>query len=109
MTRPASMRDAMPLTADWVDKKRAEWGRDHVNDCVRRAMAGEPGYFYAIEGGHVLGTPWPVGAAVEGSPLPPGQVKGRSVVEWQRAAVLCGAAFAGFMREPGQGGERGAD
>lgn len=108
MTRPASMRDAMPLTADWVDKKRAEWGRDHVNDCVRRAMAGEPGYFYAIEAGHVLGTPWPVGAAVEGSPFPVQQVKGRTVQEWQRAAVLFGAAFVAFLREPVQGGDSGA-
>lgn len=107
MTRPASMRDAMPKTAEWVDKRRAEWGRDHVNDCVRRAMGGEPGYFYAMEAGHVLGTPWPAGAAVEGLPIPPERAKGHTVAEWQRAAVLLGVAFAAFMREPGQGGDSG--
>ncbi len=111
MNKPASLRESMPQTAEWVDRKRAEWGKAHVNDCVRRAIAGEPGYFYAIEGGNVLGTPWPAGTAVDGGP-PVAQRPGArklSVHEVQRMAVLCGASFAGFMREPTNGGGDGAN
>lgn len=99
MNKPASLRDAMPETADWVDQKRVEWGRDYVDQCIRRALKGEPGWFYAIENGKVLGTPWPVdavGAVIDGGT--------RSVAQMQQAAILLGASFAGFMREPVKGG-----
>ncbi len=92
--KPASMRDAMPETADFVDRKSVEWGRAHVRDCIERALRGEPGWFYAMEAGHVRGTPF-----IEPDP----------VAEWQRMAVLVGASFAAFMREPeGKGGSDGA-
>ena len=31
------MRSTMPDTADWVARKRLDWGKEHVNDCLRRA------------------------------------------------------------------------
>ncbi len=99
MNKPASLRDAMPETADWVDQKRVEWGRDYVDQCIRRALKGEPGWFYAIENGKVLGTPWPVDAAA--AVIDGGK---RSVAQMQQAAILLGASFAGFMREPVKGG-----
>ena len=56
-----SLRTAMPKTARWVDDRRAEMGKDYVNACIKKALAGEAGQFYAVEGGNVLGTPfaWP--------------------------------------------------
>lgn len=89
-TRPASLRDSMPKTAEWVDRMRAQLGVTHVNEQIRLALKGEPGHFYAIEGGHVLGTPFP--------PTHP-------IDQEQRLAVLVGAVFAGFIAEP----EGGAD
>lgn len=80
------MRASMPETAEWIERKRSELGREHVNDCIRRAMAGEPGHFYAMENGHVLGVPFP---------------SVHPMAEMQDYAVLCGVTFAGFMREPG--------
>jgi hypothetical protein len=52
------LRSAMPLTAAWVDQQRGRFGKDHVNDCIRRALRGERNLFYAVEAGHVLGTPF---------------------------------------------------
>lgn len=88
MTQPSKrvdMRTSMPATAEWVTQKRAEWGTEHVNACIRRALAGEAGEFYAVEAGHVLGVPFPAT---------------HPMAEVQNYAVLCGVAFAGFMREP---------
>lgn len=93
------MRIAMPETADFVDRKRVEWGRAHVDDCLKRALAGEPGYFYAIEGGHVLGTPWGI---------PDGGLSGElCVARLQAMALMMGTTFAGFMREPATAAEPG--
>jgi hypothetical protein len=75
----------MPMTAEWVDRKRAEYGAAHVNDCIKRAVGGEPGLFYALEAGNVLGTPWPAGTVLEAD---------------QRFAVMMGCSFAGFIAEP---------
>lgn len=80
-----NLRQDMPETAAWVDKRRAEWGAQHVNDCIRRAMAGEPGFFYALERGNVLGTPFPAT---------------HPVAELQDQAVLLGTTFAGFIAQP---------
>lgn len=73
------------MTAEWVDRQRAELGHAHVNDCIKRAVAGEPGLFYAMEGGHVLGTPWPVDTAI---------------ADDIKFAVMVGCTFAGFIAEP---------
>lgn len=79
------MRTTMPATAQWVDKQRAEWGAAHVNTCIRLALAGQPGEFYALEAGHVMGVPFPATHAMAAA---------------QNYAVMCGVTFAGFMREP---------
>lgn len=102
MSQPASqagakfdLRQQMPETAKWVDRQRAEYGADHVNQCIRRAMKGEPGQFYAIERGHVLGTPFP---------------STHPVAEWQDFAIMTGSSFAGFIAEPAaQGATDGQD
>lgn len=89
MNQPANkkidLRKDMPETAAWVDQRRAAWGKQFVNDCIRRALGGEAGLFYALEGGHVLGTPFP---------------PDHPVAELQGQAVLLGTTFAGFIAEP---------
>lgn len=79
------LRGHMPETAKWVDRKREELGAKHVNGCIRKALAGEPGWFYAIERGHVLGTPFP-------ATHPIGQE--------QNMAITLGCTFAGFIANP---------
>ena len=105
MSKPASLRAVMPETADWIDQRRLQWGSEHVDACLRKGLRGEQGYFYAIEAGRVVGTAWPMEAALAG--LKPGG--GQSVAAMQAMAVLCGAAFAAFMREPEAGGAHGTD
>lgn len=88
MSQPAprvDMRQQMPETAKWVEAKRTELGKDHVNACIKRALAGEPGLFYAIERGQVLGTPFPATHVIAAD---------------QRMAVLVGCTFAGFIALP---------
>lgn len=80
-----SLRDKMPETAKWVAAHREALGKEWVNDCIRRAQAGEPGLFYAMEAGHVLGTPFPATHPVHA---------------WQQYAVMVGTKFAGFIAQP---------
>lgn len=49
----------MPRVGALIADKRREVGDEHVTACQRKGMAGEPGWFYAWEGGVALGTPWP--------------------------------------------------
>ena len=88
------LRKQMPMTAEWVEARRAEFGKPFVDDCIRRALKGEAGRFYAIEGGHVLGTPFP---ATE------------PMAHWQDYAVVCGVRFAGFIASPTGGMTHGTD
>ena len=48
----------MPRVWEGIEAKKGEWGAQHVAECIRRGMAGEPGWFYAFERGHVVGTPF---------------------------------------------------
>jgi hypothetical protein len=85
-----SLREKMPRTTEWVDAQRTALGKDWVNDCIRRATPkngkpGEPGLFYAMEAGHVLGTPFPADHPLH---------------EAQRIAVMVGVQFAGFIAQP---------
>lgn len=96
MNQPASqpgqrmdLRRQMPETAAWVEARRQEWGAEHVNACIRRALKGEPGLFYAIEAGHVLGTAFPAT---------------HPIWEWQTLAVATGSKFAAFMAQPPKAG-----
>ncbi len=79
------LRQQMPETSKWVDAKRIEYGKDYVNDCIRRALKGEPGQFYAMERGHVLGTPFPAT---------------HPFAQAQDYAILTGCSFAGFLSKP---------
>lgn len=91
MSQPASqridMRQQMPETADYIDQRRREWGADYVNDCIRRSLKGEPDCFYAIEGGHVLGTPFAMEATAEVAAL---------ILRW-------GTSFCCFLKRPREG------
>jgi hypothetical protein len=88
------LRQSMPKTAKWVSDRRAEFGAEHVNACLRRSLQGEPGLFYAMEAGHVLGTPFPAEAPES---------------RWQNFSICTGAGFAVFMQPPAaKGGEHGA-
>jgi hypothetical protein len=88
MNQPAQREDkrlAMPKTADFVKRMREQWGTEHVNACLKRAQAGEPGFFYAIELCQFAGTPFP---------------QGHPIYEWQANAILWGVGFAVFMATP---------
>lgn len=52
------MREAMPNVAEQVDGLRAKYGSEHVVECIKRGMQGEPDQFYAFEAGQVIGTPF---------------------------------------------------
>jgi len=89
------LRQHMPETAKWVDQKRQELGAEFVNGCIRRALKGEPGLFYALERGHVLGTPFPATHPIADS---------------QTYAITMGCSFAGFIATPATpGGSNGAN
>jgi hypothetical protein len=85
--KQAGLRDSMPETAIWVDSKRKEFGSDFVNGCIKQALAGVPGRFYAMENGHVLGTPF---AATD------------PIADWQNYAITTGCKFAAFIETPGE-------
>lgn len=95
MGQPAKkldLRQSMPETAAYVDKRRAEWGADYVNDRIKRSLKGEPNCFYAVEGGHVLGTPFDAPVTAEVAAL---------VVRW-------GMTFVCFLQQPVEGVADGA-
>jgi hypothetical protein len=59
------LKAAMPLTAAWIKTQRELMGNEHVTKMIKDAMGddaanvpGKPDCFYAIEGGHILGTPF---------------------------------------------------
>ncbi len=56
--RLALIRDAMPGVARNIADKRRTLGDAHVNECIKRGLAGEPGWFFAREGAIAIGTPW---------------------------------------------------
>ena len=86
-------RDVMPNVARLVDAKRAEYGPAHVRECITRAMRGEPGWFYAFEGGMVQGTPF----------------EGDSVtMDALRLSVSLGGRWAMVMRPPKKEEQHGA-
>lgn len=55
--RIMEIKARMPKTYDAIGRKAAEIGRP-AYAMVRRAIAGQPNLFYAIEGGRVVGTPF---------------------------------------------------
>ena len=81
----SNLRTAMPATAKWVQGCRKEYGQAHVDRCIRDGLGGVPGRFYAIEAGHITGTPFEAT---------------HPIAEFQGLAVVTGAIFAGFIARP---------
>lgn len=52
-----TLRTLMPVTARRIDRMREQLGKDVVNDMLRKAIAGESGYFFAMENHRTFGTP----------------------------------------------------
>lgn len=64
-----NLRDKMPKTADFVDRLREVFGKEYINDIIRRGIKGEP-VFYAEENGITIGTPMPEkGTAITWDPV----------------------------------------
>lgn len=84
-SKPVNLRSEMPETAIFVDSKRKEFGAEFVNACIKAALSGTPGRFYAMENGHVLGTPFP--------PTHP-------ISQDQCFALMTGCKFAAFIAQP---------
>jgi len=59
-----SLREVMPKVAEIVDRLRAQMGADWVNARIADGLAGKPDNFYAVERGHVVGTPFTLDAAL---------------------------------------------
>lgn len=59
------MREAMPTVAGWIDELRRAFGADQVDPSIRAGMRGEPNRFWAMEGGHELGTQFEEGRRVQ--------------------------------------------
>lgn len=51
------LREAMPETAMRIDRMRTEIGVAAVNEILRNAMLGLPGYFFAMENHRTFGEP----------------------------------------------------
>jgi hypothetical protein len=54
-----SLREEMPQTAAFIDAMREAFGAEAINPQIKKGMAGVPGFFYAKENGHEVGTPAP--------------------------------------------------
>lgn len=55
MPKTAETRAAMQLCAAFADDLRREFGAAEINAQIRRGMKGEPGLFWASEGGYEVG------------------------------------------------------
>jgi len=83
--KTANLRGSMPETAKWVDEQREKHGAPWVNSCIKAAMAGTAGRFYAMENGHFLGVPFP---------------STHPVAQDQDFALMVGCKFAAFIATP---------
>lgn len=63
MTEKMDMREAMPVTAAWIDQMREVFGVNEVHRAVLRGMRGGVG-FHATENGYEMGTPMPRGVRI---------------------------------------------
>jgi hypothetical protein len=76
----------MPQTYRSIQAKASEIGRE-AYALVRRSLAGQRNAFYAIERGHVVGTPFEEVDLVPDVARLMVQFECRSVVMWARSAV----------------------
>lgn len=83
--RFALIRQAMPGVSRIVADKRKVLGDAWVTQCIKRGLAGEPGWFFAREGGIAIGAPFPTD-----DPL---------LTNWAAAQVTSTQAVV-VMREP---------
>jgi hypothetical protein len=60
----ADLKKAMPKVAGIVSSMRAQLGKQWVDQCINKAIAGEPDMFYAMERGHIVGTPFSLDVAL---------------------------------------------
>jgi hypothetical protein len=60
----ADLKQAMPKVAEIVKGMRAQFGKAWVDQCINKAVAGEPDMFYAMERGHIVGTPFTLDLAL---------------------------------------------
>ena len=49
-----NMREQMPITAAWIDELRRVFGREYIDQQIRRGLKGD-GVFQATENGHEIG------------------------------------------------------
>lgn len=54
----SDLKSQMPTVATIVQERRQAWGDAHVNRCIKEGLKGRPNRFYAIEAGHIVGTPF---------------------------------------------------
>lgn len=54
----ALIRQAMPKVLPLMETHRKNMGAEHVQECQRKGMAGQPGWFYARQGVITIGAPW---------------------------------------------------
>ena len=76
-------RDLMPKVWEEIGRLKVQFGSAHVAECIRRGTAGEPDWFYAFEGGHVVGTPF---------------TADKRLAEWILVAVTMGSRHCCVMR-----------
>jgi len=56
--KPKPLREAMPLTAAWIDELRDAFGKESIDNSIRLGMQGFPDWFHATEGEREVGTPF---------------------------------------------------
>lgn len=59
-----SLKAQMPKVAEMVAGMRRDMGDAWVDACIKAGMAGKPDQFFAVEGGHIVGTPFTLGSAL---------------------------------------------
>lgn len=58
-----NLRNEMPNVSAFIDKMREAFGKDMIDEQIRKGLRGEP-CFYAKENGHEVGTKSPRGTRV---------------------------------------------
>lgn len=58
-----NLREQMPEVTAFIDELREAFGKEHIDQQIRRGIKGEP-VFYAKENGHQIGTPITEGVLV---------------------------------------------
>lgn len=82
------IRQAMPRVVEIVGERRKELGDAFVIECQRRGLAGEPGWFYAWEGGIGVGTPWADALAMVAQVDPKGEIGSKAVVVLKKRSAV---------------------